>query len=172
MNRRGRVAYCLAGWICGSTFASVAIWIRNRGVASPILNTSPAGAGFFFFCFVGLILGFVPALLESILLMLIARTFRLRRTVAWAIAGMMVAVGATAVLGRIGGGGISGTEPWNVLELLTQGPALLIAGGWWMPAIPGALTGVVLSRVQAAFSAGWKARAGSSPPPSTNATRI
>jgi hypothetical protein len=154
MNRRGSVAYCLAAWICGSTFASTAIWIRNRGAASPIPNTSPAGAGFFFFCFVGLILGFVPALLESLLLWLTARAFHLRGAVAWAIVATIVAIGATAVLGRIGSDGNSATEGRDALELLTKGPALLIAGGWWMPAIPGALTGVALSRIVAAFSAG------------------
>jgi hypothetical protein len=155
MNRRGSVAYCLAAWICGSTFASVALWIRNRGAASSVLNASPAGAGFFFYCFVGLILGFVPALLEAFLLWLVARTFHLRGWFLWAIAGMVVAVGATAVLSSIGSGAGAGghEERLHALELLTQGPALLIAGGWWMPAIPGALTGFVLSRIESAFSA-------------------
>jgi hypothetical protein len=157
MNRRGIATYYLAAWICGSTFASAAIWLRNRGAASSVLNASPAGAGFFFFCFVGLILGFVPALLEAFLLWLAARAFHLRGWLPWAIAGMVVAVGATAALGYVGGGASPGAggheEKLHALEMLTQGPALLIAGGWWMPAVPGALTGFVLSRIESAFSA-------------------
>jgi hypothetical protein len=156
MNRRGIVAYYLAAWICGSTFASVAIWIRNRGATTSVLNASPEGAGVFFFCFVGLILGFFPSLLEAFVLWLVARACHLRSWLPWAIAGMVVAVAATAALAYIGGGAImrasSHEGQLHALELLTQGPALLMAAGWWMPAIPGGLAGFVLSRIQSAFS--------------------
>ena len=155
MNRRGIAAYCLAAWICGSTFASMAIWVRIRGTVSPLLGASPAGAGFFFFCFLGLILGFAPSLLGGGLLWVVARTFRLRGWLPWAIAGMLVTAGEITALGHFGGGaGSAGhDESLRALQLVTQGPALLMAGGWWLAAIPGALTGLVLSRVQAAFSA-------------------
>jgi hypothetical protein len=169
MSWRGSAAYYLAAWICGGTFASAAIWIRHGGAASSILAGSPAGAGFFFFCFVGLILGFLPALLEALLLWLVARTFRLRGALAWALAAAIVAVGVTVVLGRIGGGGIGGTERRDALALLTQGPALLVAGGWWMPVIPGALTGVVLSRIEQAFSVRPLTKEDSGPPPPSDA---
>lgn len=153
MSRRGSAAYYLAAWICGGTFASAAIWVRSHSPTSFTLAGSPAGAGFFFFCFVGLILGFLPALLEALLLRLMAQAFHMRGTLAWAVAAAIVAVGANAALGRIGGGSIGNSERWDALALLTQGPALLIAGGWWMPVIPGALTGMVLSRIETAFSA-------------------
>lgn len=155
MKGRGTVAYYLAAWICGSTFASIAVWIRNQVLGSPGLSGSPSGAGFFFLCFVGLVLGFLPALLVALFLRMLMRSCRLSHWVLWAVAGAVVAVALTSVLARIGSDLSAGSHnregQFHILSLLALGPAIL-AANWWMPAIPGALTGMVLSRVESAFS--------------------
>lgn len=152
MTRRGSLAYYLAAWICGGTFASVELWIANSEVGSPIFVPGIWGAQLFSFCFAGLILALLPAVLTGFLLRILARAARLRKMWQWAIAGGFVALGTVAVLCRLD------QNPWppggiaRARELFTSGPASLSAAGWWMPIAPGALMGIALCRIEAAFA--------------------
>jgi len=159
VTRRGSLAYYLAAWICGGTFASVALWIVNSEVGSPIFVPGLWGARLFSFCFAGLILALLPALLTGFLLRILARALRLRKAWQWAVAGGLVALGTMVVLSRLDQNPWPTAEIARTRELFTYGPALLLAAGWWMPIAPGALMGIALCRIEAAFG-----RSDSNPP--------
>jgi hypothetical protein len=153
VTRRGSLVYYLSAWICGGTFASVALWIVNSDVGSPIFVPGRWGARLFSFCFAGLILALLPALLAAFLLRILARAARLRKSWQWALGGGLVTLATTAVLCRLDANPSTSGGIARARELFTYGPALMMAAGWWTPIVPGALTGTALSRIEAAFGA-------------------
>ncbi len=151
MTRRGSLAYYLAAWICGPTFSSLALWLANSAMGSPIVVPGPFGERFFSFCFVGLILGFFPALIFGFLLRILGRFAHLRLTWIWAVAGAALATALVNALGWVGMNAAQSGGGLQLAEMFTYGPALLRSAGWWMPAVPGAVTGIALARIEFAF---------------------
>ncbi len=152
MTRRGSLAYYLAAWICGCFFVSLAIWLKDlAGPAIGFMNLRNA-FGLLFFCFYGLVLGAISALLGGFLLRRLAVWAGWKRTWQWMVAGGILAPLLIAPLGWVWR-----DAAWHqkklpkVLWLATYGPSVVLDAGWWLAIPAGALTALTLYRIHRAF---------------------
>ncbi len=152
MTRRGSLAYYLAAWICGCSFVSLAIWLRDlEGPTIGFVNIRNA-FGLLFFCFYGLILGAVSAFLGGFLLRWVAVRGGWKQAWQWVVAGSILAPLLIAPLGWI-----ERSAAWHqkklprLVFLAAYGPSVVLDTGLWLAIPAGALTAWVLYRIHRAF---------------------
>lgn len=153
MTRRGSLIYYLTAWICGCFFMSLFVWVRD--LSGPVVMHSGAreAFGLLFFCFYGLVLGALPALLGAFLLRRIMALLKCKTPGHWAIGGALLApllMGILAAWGRHAAE--TQSAGFRILGLLTLGPKTVFEAGWWLAIPSGALTAYLLCRVQRAFA--------------------
>ncbi len=153
MTRRGSLIYYLAAWICGCTFMSVCIWLKDL-LGAPVMQAySMRGAvGLLLFNFYALIFGAPSAFLGAFLLRRLARAARWELAWQWALAGAILAPALIELLGIWGRHLLAGAEihrRW--LLLITYGPTIVLDAGIWLAIPAGAATAFVLYRIHRAF---------------------
>jgi hypothetical protein len=153
MTRRGSLIYYLAAWICGCTFMSICIWLKDLFGAPLMQAYSMRGAiGLLLFNFYALIFGAASAFLGAFILRHLARAARWELAWQWALAGAILSPAIVELLGIWGRYLIAGPESrhrW--LLLLTYGPTTVLDAGIWLAIPAGAATAFVLYRIHRAF---------------------
>jgi hypothetical protein len=159
MTRNGSLAYYLAAWVCGCFFLTLGVWVAEiwRGGVSGLVSPGwiHGASGLLFAYFYGLILGLLPVLVAAFVLRLVMNAARWKGAWEWMAAGgvvFSVLIYALACVGRewgptAGGRAVEGALPF----LIFRGAILLMAAGWWLALPAGAVTGLVLQRVDKAF---------------------
>jgi hypothetical protein len=153
MTRRGSLAYYLAAWICGCTFMSVCIWLKDL-LGAPLMQAySMRGAvGLLLFNFYALIFGAASAFLGAFLLRRLARVAHWELAWQWVLAGSILSPALLELLGIWGRQMLAGPGPrqrW--LLLITYGPTIVLDAGIWLAIPAGAATAFVLYRIHRAF---------------------
>lgn len=153
MTRHGSVAYYLAAWVCGCIFMSSAVWLRDvMGPAIGFVSFDRA-FGLLIFCFYGLILGVVAALLGGFVLRRLAFLLKWRNAWEWVVGGAILAPILFLILGSFAKTAAAGERPLPTwLKFISYGPALVLDAGLWLAVPAGAATAWVLYRVHRAFA--------------------
>ena len=153
MTRRGSLIYYLAAWICGCTFMSICIWLKDLFGAPLMQAYSMRGAiGLLLFNFYALIFGAASAFLGAFLLRLIARAARWQLAWQWTLVGAILSPALIELLGIWGRHLQNGPElhrRW--LLLIAYGPKIVLDAGIWLAIPVGAATAFVLYRIHRAF---------------------
>lgn len=153
MTRRGSLIYYLAAWICGCTFMSVCIWLKDL-LGAPVMQAySMRGAvGLLLFNFYALIFGAASAFIGAFLLRQIARVAHWEFAWQWVLAGAILSPALIELLGIWGRHLLAGVEihrRWPLL--ITYGPTIVLDAGIWLAIPAGAATAFVLYRIHRAF---------------------
>jgi len=156
MTRRGSLAYYLAAWICGCVFMGACVWAYT---------TIPTGTGprgfplrensglLLFILFYSLLSGAACALLDAFLLRRLTSALRWHGALQWTASGAILAPALIAGLGELDRlSGANAAASLSLLGILTAGPDMVLAVGWWLAIPAGAATAYVLYRIDRAFS--------------------
>lgn len=156
MTRDGSLAYYLAAWACGCFFMSVSLWLTFTIHPGHYNSIAQPGAvqNFWLFCFFGWVLGAGTSILGAFLLRRLAHMLRLRSVTAWMALGSGLIVLLVISLGEMAKW--FAPSPTVLAALfgyaLLQAPATILEAGWWLSIPAGALTALILYRVDRAFS--------------------
>lgn len=153
MTRRGSLAYYLAGWICGCFFMTVCVWLTEiwRSTESPLWLHGASGLLFAYFY--GLILGVVPTVANGFILRRAMKFVGWKGAAEWIVAGAIALLVVVVVLAAVSRAlATRGHQESVGMLLLFRGAELLLAAGWWLAIPAGAATGLVLHRIDKAFS--------------------
>jgi hypothetical protein len=153
MTRRGTLIYYLASWILGTFFMSLSIWAIDAAGASGQFVRIRSAFGLILFYFYGLILGFLPSLVDGFLLRRVMTALRCKTAWHWAGVGAVLTAALVEILGRAArwvAPDQAARVGWPALLLL--GPRTVLEAGWWLAIPAGAVTGYLLCRIQGNFS--------------------
>jgi len=156
MTSRGSLAYYLASWVCGCSFMALAFWIELQFPRSASLQGTFQGISFLGFCFFGLFLGAVPALLFGWLLRRFMKFVSAGGLWLWITMGAVIAlllVWCLVALGQLLKDPRS--LPYSALPIwpfLVVGPLALSEGRLWITLPVGAATAAILFAVNRTFA--------------------
>ena len=153
MTRRGSLAYYLAAWICGCSFISLAVWLKD--LFGPALDffSMRSAFGLLFFCFYGLLLGAFASFLGAFLLRRVVGLAHWQSGWSWAAAGAVLAPVLIGALGAVSRNAeMSQRTLPRLVWLATYGPGVVLQAGWWLSIPAGAATAFVLFRIHRAFA--------------------
>jgi hypothetical protein len=156
MTRDGSLAYYLAAWACGCFFMSVSLWLaltlhsgHYRSISQPV-----ALQNFWLFCFFGWVLGAGTSVLGAFILRRVAHLLKLRSAITWVSLGSVLIVALVFALGELSKW-VTPSSPILAAIIgysFLQAPATILETGWWLSIPPGAVTALILFRVDRAFS--------------------
>jgi len=157
MTRHGSLAYYLAAWVCGCFFMSFSLWLAFTlhfgGSNSYAMHG--AARNFWLFCFFGWVWGAGTSILGAFLLRRIAHALGLRNAIAWAALGSGVIVALVFLLGEMAKWFAPSSAIITVIfgYSFFQASATILEAGWWLSIPAGAVTALILFRIDRAFSA-------------------
>ena len=155
MTRHGSLAYYLASWVCGCFFMSLSLWLAftlHFG-GSNFYSMNGAARNVWLFCFFGWVWGAGMSILGAFLLRRIAHALQLRNAIGWVALGSGLIVVLVLALGELARWF---TPSSHILAAILgysflQAPAVILEAGWWLSVPTGALTALILYRVDRAF---------------------
>ena len=152
MTRRGSLVYYLAGWVCGSFFLAMAVWLHAFALHAEKKFSSNAAAGLLTIYFFTLAFGWFQSIFAAFLLRRIAISAKFNQAWQWALTGAALWPLLIFVLDKIGDS--MNWNPGNAeggWTMFVSGAMIVSREGIWIAVPAGALAALVLFTVNRPF---------------------
>jgi len=152
MTRRGSLVYYLAGWVCGSFFLAVAVWLHAFAHHTERNFSSNAAAGLLTIYFFTLAFGWFQSIFAAFFLRRIAIFAKFNEAWQWAFTGAALWPLLIFILNKIGN-----SANWNPdnaeggWTMFVSGAMIVSREALWVAAPAGALAALVLFTVNRSF---------------------
>jgi hypothetical protein len=152
MTRRGSLVYYLAGWVCGSFFLAVAVWLHAFALHTQQKFSSNAAGGLLTVYFFTLAFGWFQSIFAAFFLRRIAIFAKFNQAWQWALTGAALWPLLIFILNKIGN-----SANWNPdnaeggWTMFVSGAMIVSREAIWIAAPAGALAALVLFSVNRSF---------------------
>lgn len=153
MTRRGSLVYYLTGWVCGSFFLAIAVWLHALARGGQPMFVSKGAADLltiYFFC---LTFGWFQSIFAAFFLRRIAIYAKFDKSWQWALTGAAVWPILIFLLDKLGGSATWGPNNSNSdWTMFVFGAMIVRREAIWIAAPAGALAAMVLFAVNRSFA--------------------
>jgi len=152
MTRRGSLVYYLAGWVCGSFFLAIAVWLHAYALHTQQKFSSNGAAGLLTIYFFTLAFGWFQSIFAAFFLRRIAIYGKFNAAWQWALTGAALWPTLIFLLNKIGSS--ANWSPDNSQSgwtMFVSGAMIVSREGIWIAAPAGALAALVLFTVNRSF---------------------
>ncbi|MGO9642754.1 MAG: hypothetical protein ACLP1Y_15775 [Candidatus Acidiferrales bacterium] len=153
MTRRGSLVYYLTGWVCGSFFLAVAVWIHSLARGGQPLFVSKGAADLLTIYFFSLAFGWFQSIFGAFFLRRIAIYAKFDEPWQWFLTGAALWPLLIFLLDKIGGSATWGPDSSNSgWTLFILGAMIVRREAIWIAAPAGGLAALVLFAVNRSFA--------------------
>jgi hypothetical protein len=152
MTRRGSLVYYLAGWVCGSFFLAVAVWLHAYALGTQQKFSSNGPAGLLTVYFFTLAFGWFQSIFAAFFLRRIAIFAKFDAPWQWALTGAALWPLLIFLLDKIGNSAHwSPDNSQGGWTMFVSGAMIVSREAIWIAAPAGALAALVLFTVNRSF---------------------
>jgi hypothetical protein len=154
MTRRGSLVYYLAGWVCGSFFLALAVWLHAYALHTQQKFSSNGAAGLLTVYFFTLAFGWFQSIFAAFFLRRIAIFAKFNAPWQWALTGAALWPLLILLLDKIGNSAHwSPDNSQSGWTMFVSGAMIVSREAIWIAAPAGALAALVLFTVNRSFAA-------------------